>query len=64
MPNNKCRWLTVPGKLEHRITLSTISSKLVSAPILDIHLDPSDPMLNRMEGIEEGKEWLSATMTV
>lgn len=48
--------VTVPGKLERRVPLSTVSSKLGSAPKLDIHLDPSDSRPNRIEGIEEGKE--------
>ena len=48
--------VTVSGKLEHRVTLSAVSSELGSAPMLDIHLDPSDPGPNREEGTEEGKE--------
>lgn len=48
--------VTVPGNLECRVTLSTVSSKLVSAPILNIHLDPTDPGPNKVEGIEEGEE--------
>lgn len=54
MPKQQVWMVTVPGKLEHRVPLSTVSSKLGSAPNLDIHLDPSDSGPNRIEGIGGG----------